>query len=127
MIVLGTLYHLIGPFSMIILLGLFVWSLVNVFVTVSEPAPSAVLEEQVWLLGTLRSLSFQLLISPVQWASEVAADIGDQVATQMECQAHHKDSWRPGASKLFSFSADHHGRQQPLSALCASPWDRGHH
>ena len=48
----------------------------------------------VWLLGALWSLPFQLLISPVRWASNAAADIADRVGTEMECQAHHEEERR---------------------------------
>ncbi len=47
------------------------------------------------LLGAFWRLPFQLLNSPVQWTSEAAADIADQVATEVECQAHYEDSQRP--------------------------------
>ncbi len=41
-----------------------------------------------WLLGVFWILPYQLIISPVRWASEVATDVADRVAMEMESQAH---------------------------------------
>jgi len=101
------MYRLIGPFSVIILLGLFAWSLVKVFVTVICRA-CAIYRARgvgVWLLGAVWSLPFQLIITPVRWANEAATEVADRVAIEMESQAHHEDSRRPGGYPA-SFLAD---------------------
>jgi hypothetical protein len=47
-----------------------------------------------WLLGTFWSLPFQLIISPVRWASEASIEVADRVAVNMESQAHMDESKR---------------------------------
>jgi hypothetical protein len=94
---LALTYYLFGPFAVIILLGLLVWSIAKFVVTVIVRAcviyrPSGV---GLWLLGAFWSLPFQLLITPARWASEATAGVTERVAMEMECQAHHEDSQRP--------------------------------
>jgi hypothetical protein len=90
------LYHLTGPIAIFIMLGLLVWSIVKIVVSVIIRACTIYRASGVglWLLGAFWSLPFQLIISPVRWASEAATDVADRVAIEMESQAHRDDEKR---------------------------------
>ncbi len=85
----GPMYRLVGP-----LVIFFVWtpslSIIKVIVLVV-----------VWvctiycLLGTFWILPFQLLITLVRWASELASGVANRLALETECQAHQKETRRP--------------------------------
>jgi hypothetical protein len=79
------------------MLGLLAWSIVKVIVSVIVRACTIYRARGVglWLLGAFWSLSFQLIISLVRWASEAATDVADRVAIEMESQDHMDDEkWR---------------------------------
>ncbi len=84
------LYRLTGPVAIFILIGLLLWSIVKVFVSVIVRACTIYRARGMglWLLGAFWSLPFQLVISPVRWANEAASDVADRVAVDMESQAH---------------------------------------
>jgi hypothetical protein len=90
------LYRLVGPSAVILILGLFFLSLLRIFVTVIFRAVAIFRARGagVWLLGAFWSLPFQLLITPVRWASDAAADIAERVGADMECQAHNEETRR---------------------------------
>jgi hypothetical protein len=90
------LYRLTGPVTVFILIGLLLWSIVKVIVSVIVRACTIYRARGMglWLLGAFWSLPFQLIISPVRWASEAAADVADRVAVDMEAQAHMDDEKR---------------------------------
>ncbi len=77
-----------------------------------------------WIMGAFWSLPFQLIISPVRWASEAASEIADRAAVDMESQAH-MDEEKRGMSGYPSPILYHEGRPQPLPALGATPEHRG--
>jgi hypothetical protein len=89
------LYRLTGPVAVFILLGLIVWSIVKVVVSVIVRACTIYRARGMglWLLGAFWSLPFQLIISPVRWANE-AATVAERVAVDMESQAHMDDEKR---------------------------------
>jgi hypothetical protein len=62
------LYHLTGPIAIFILLGLLAWSVIKVIVSVIVRACTIYRARGMglWLLGSLWSLPFQLIISPVK-------------------------------------------------------------
>ncbi len=83
-------YRLTGPIAVFILLGLLVWSMVKVVVSVIVRACAIHRARGMGLrlLGAFWSLPFQLIISPVRWANEAATEMADRVAVDMESQAH---------------------------------------
>jgi hypothetical protein len=62
---------LTGPVACFILLGLLVWSMVKVIVSVIVCACTIYIARGtgLWLLGAFWSLPFQPIISPVRWAN----------------------------------------------------------
>jgi hypothetical protein len=80
------LYRLTGPVTVFILFGLLLWSIVKVIVSVIVRACTIYQARGMglWLLGVFWSLPFQLIISPVRWASEAASEVADKVAVDME-------------------------------------------
>ncbi len=90
------LYRLTGPVTVFILIGFLFWSIVKVIVSVVVRACTIYRARGMglWLLGAFWSLPFQLIISPVRWASEAASDVADRVAVDMEAQAHMDDEKR---------------------------------
>ncbi len=90
------LYRLTGPVAVFILLGLLVWSIVKVIVSVIVRACTIYRARGMglWLLGAFWSLPFQLIISPVRWVNGAATDVADRVAVEMKSQAHMDDEKR---------------------------------
>jgi hypothetical protein len=82
-----------GPVAVFILLGLLVWSIVKVVVSVIVRACTIYRARGMglWLLGAFWILPFQLSISPVRWANEAGTEVADRVAVEMESQAHMDD------------------------------------
>ncbi len=78
------------------MLGLLVWSIVKIFVSVIVRACTIYRARGMglWLLGMFWRLPFQLITSPVRWANEAASDMADRVAVEMESQAHMDDEKR---------------------------------
>jgi hypothetical protein len=62
-----------------------------------------------WLLGTFWSLPFQLIISPIRWASEASIEVADRVAVNMESQAHMDKSKRRMSCYLDSMLSEMRG------------------
>jgi hypothetical protein len=83
------LYCLMGPIAVFILLGLFVWSMIKVVVSVIVRACTIYRARSMglWLLGTFWNLPFQLIISLVRWANEAATEVAERVTMVMESQA----------------------------------------
>ncbi len=83
------LYCLTGPIAIFILLGLLVWSILKVIISVIVRACTIYRARGVGLclLGAFWSLPFQLIISPIRWANEGATEVADRVAVDMESQA----------------------------------------
>jgi hypothetical protein len=83
------LHHLTGPAAIFILLGFLAWSMIKVIVSVIVCACTIFRARGMglWIMGAFWSLPFQLIISPVRWASEAASEIADRVAVDMESQA----------------------------------------
>jgi hypothetical protein len=87
------LCHLTGPIAVFILLGLLVWSMVKVVISVIVRA-CAIYQARgmgLWVLGAFWSLPFRLIISPVRWADEAATEVAERVAVDMESQTHMDD------------------------------------
>jgi hypothetical protein len=76
------------PLAIFILLGLLVWSMVKVIVSVIVCACTIYRARGMvlWLLGAFWSLPFQMIISPVRWANEAATEVADRAAVNMESQ-----------------------------------------
>ncbi len=96
------LYRLTGPVAVFILIGLLVWSMIKVVISVIVRVCTIYRARGMglWLLCTFWSLPFQLIISLVRWAKEAATEVVDRVAVDMESQAHMDDkkrrmSWYP--------------------------------
>jgi hypothetical protein len=90
---LGTLYWVVGPLAIFILLGILAWSMIQVRVTVIVRACTIYRARGagLWLPGAFLSLPFQLIITPVRGSSKAATEVADQVAVAIECQAHHDE------------------------------------
>jgi hypothetical protein len=91
------LYRLMGHLAIFILLGLLVWSMVKVIVSVIIRACAIYIAKGMglWLLGVLWSLPFQLIINLVRCAKEAATEVADRVDIDMESQAHMDNTkWR---------------------------------
>jgi hypothetical protein len=112
------LYRLTGPIAIFIMFGLLVWSIVKIVLSVIIRACSTYRARSVglWLLGAFWSLPFQMIISPVRWASEAATDVADGVAIEMESQAHMDDEKRRMAgypSTMLREMSGGHGLYSP--------------
>ncbi len=112
------LYRLTGPIAIFIMLGLLAWSIVKEIVSVIVRACTIYRAWGVglWLLGAFWSLPFQLIISPIRWASEAATDVADRVAIEIESQAHMDNEMRRMAgypSTMLSEMSGGHGLYPP--------------
>jgi hypothetical protein len=90
------LYHLTGPIAVFISLGLLIWSMVKVGLSVIVRACTIYRAKGMglWLLGAFWSLPFQLIISTVRWANEAATEVADRVAVDVESPAQMDDEKR---------------------------------
>ncbi len=97
------LYRLMEPLAIFILLGLLVWSMVKVILSVIVRACTIYRARGMglWLLGAFWSLTFHLIISPVRWANEAPTEIAARVSLDMESQAFMDESKR----RLSSYQA----------------------